>query len=73
MSIIPGGFTPVNEDDIPVLIARELFEDMLAAVEKRDGKALEVKYGSTYRGTVTYCEATIYEMEPHPDPLTVGG
>ena len=70
MSMIRGGFTPVD-DDAPVLVSRELFEEMLEAVAKRDGKELEPKYSGTYRGTLTYVEATVYEMEPHPDPLNV--
>lgn len=62
----------MDEDDIPVLISRELFEDMVEAVERRDGKSLEVRYSGTYRGTLTYSEATVYELDPHPDALTVG-
>lgn len=70
--VIPGAFTPTDEMTIPVLVDRTLFEDMVGAIEERDGKTLEVKYGGTMRGTLTYCEATVYEVEPHPDPMTVG-
>ena len=61
----------MDEENIPILVSKELFEDMLEAVEQRDGKSLTVEYSGTLRGTVTYCEATVYELEPHPDPMTV--
>ena len=62
----------MDEENIPVLVSREVFENMLEAVEQRDGKTFEVDYRGTIRGTVTYCEATVYETDPHPDALTVG-
>jgi hypothetical protein len=70
MTHLHGGFTPVN-DDAPVLVERELFEQMVEAMAKAEGKEFTLEY-TTLRGTITYANATVYETEPHPDPLTVG-
>lgn len=70
--MIDGSFTPKDEADIPVLVSRALFEECVEAMAKAQGKEFEVKYGGTLRGTVTYCEATVYDLDPIPDSLTVG-
>ena len=67
MSVIHGGFTP-TDNDAPVLISRDLFEYMLRVVGERDGKTLEAQYSGTVRGTTTYVEATVFEMEDAEEP-----
>lgn len=65
-----NGWEP--QEGSPVLMSRDLFERYIELVQEADGQTLEVDYGPTVRGTVTYCEPTIYITDAQPDPLTIG-
>lgn len=72
MSIINGSFAP-QDDDSPrfVLVEADLFLDLVDALSERENLSYDIEMGTPYRGTITYYEPTIYETEPHPDPLDV--
>lgn len=65
-----NGFEP--QEGSPVLMSRAMFEEFIEMKAKYEAADLDIDYGATVRGTVTYCEPTIYEASPLPDPLTVG-
>lgn len=55
-----------------VLMDADLFDELVESMAEKDGKDYTVEYGGAFTRTVTFFQPTIYENDPHPDPLTVG-
>lgn len=66
-------FTPQDDDNKAALVSKDLFDELLDCWKRcNPDRNVEVEWGGAHRGTVTYYEPTIFELDPHPDPLTVG-
>lgn len=55
-----------------VLMAEPLFDEYIRLLQQHEGKSLTVEWGEKKYASVVYYEPTIYETDPHPDPLSVG-
>lgn len=63
--------TPQSDELKAALVAKPLFDELIECWKQVKGKEVEVEWGPAHRKTVTFFEPTIYELDPHPDPLTV--
>ena len=56
-----------------VLMSEPLFLEFIKLREQQTGKKHTVEWGEKHvRSYLPYFEPTIYEEDPHPDPLAVG-
>ena len=66
-------FTPKDEENMAALVSKPLFDELMDLYRAaHPEKNIEVDWGGAIFGTCTYYVPTVYESEPHPDPLSVG-